>query len=171
MQVDDDTTQVDDDALTAALRRPRVAVWSPVTITMEEDRAFESLHLWVASQPRPFGVLTVDRERAAGLVDPQDRFTCPTLLSADSLAYLAIRQVDDTTWQFGAHGFGPDADTLCGELLDLVAGWNRRYRHGPGPQITVHRARPSSTGGQPQLLVSRRHSTVAVTWPGVEGRA
>ena len=37
----------------------------------------------------------VDRQRTEGLVDPQDRFTCPTLLTADSFAYLAMRKIDD----------------------------------------------------------------------------
>jgi protein-L-isoaspartate(D-aspartate) O-methyltransferase len=75
--LDDDTTDVDRDGLVAALHLPRVEAWSPVTISMREDRSFESLHLWLASQPRPFGVLAVNRERTVGLVDPQDRFTCP----------------------------------------------------------------------------------------------
>ncbi len=93
--VDDDTTVIDAAALADALRTPRVQVWSPVTVTMSEGAGFESLQLWLASQPRPYGVLVVDRERAAGLVDPQDKFACPTLLAPTSLAYLAMRRIDE----------------------------------------------------------------------------
>ncbi|MBX7268886.1 methyltransferase, FxLD system [Micromonospora sp. Llam7] len=164
--LDDTTTEVNLDALASALHSPRLEAWSPVTITMREGSSFESLHLWLASQPRPFGALAVDRERAAGLVDPQDRFVCPTLLTADSFAHLAMRKLDDTTWQFGAHGFGSDADTLTADMVDLITVWDHDHRHGPGPKITVH---PTGTHppkpDRPQLLVTRRHATITVTWP------
>ncbi|MGC5332849.1 methyltransferase, FxLD system [Micromonospora sp. DT62] len=164
--LDDTTPEVSLDALTAALQSPRLDAWSPVTITMQEGPSFESLHLWLGSQPRLFGTLAVDRERYAGLVDPQDRFVCPTLLTADSFAYLAMRKIDDTTWQFGAHGFGPDADTLTTDMLDLIMVWEHRHRHGPDPKITVHtNGTPPPKPDGSQLLVTRRHATIAVTWP------
>ncbi|MFV2104563.1 methyltransferase, FxLD system [Micromonospora sp. LOL_024] len=164
--LDDTTTEVNPDALASALHSPRREAWSPVTITMHEGSAFESLHLWLASQPRPFGTLAVDRERAAGLVDPQDRFVCPTLLTTDSFAYLAMRRLDDTTWQFGSHGFGPNADTLTTDMLNLITVWEHHHRHGPGPTITVHptNTHPPTPDG-PQLLVTRHHTTITVTWP------
>jgi protein-L-isoaspartate(D-aspartate) O-methyltransferase len=163
----DDTTQVDGAALTAALQVPRIDVWSSVTVTMERPQPFESLHLWLASQPRPYGCLTVDRERTAGLLEPDNKFVCPTLLAADSFAYLTLRQLDTTIWQFGAHGFGPEATALTAELLDLIAAWDQDHRHGPGPQIAVH-----SVGtvlpptDHVRLLVRRPHRLMAITWPG-----
>ncbi|MEU7171542.1 methyltransferase, FxLD system [Micromonospora tulbaghiae] len=167
--LDDTTAEVSLDALAAALHTQRLEAWSPVTITMEEGSSFESLHLWLASQPRPFGTLAVDRERSAGLVDPQDRFVCPTLLTADSFAYLAMRKLDDTTWQFGTHGFGPDADTLATDMLDLITVWDHHHRHSPGPKITVHPTgtHPPEPDG-PQLLVTRRHAAIMVTWSASE---
>lgn len=171
LMLDDPATDVPADALAAALDRPRWDVWSPVTITMTEHGAFESLHLWLASQPRPYGVLAVDRQRTAGLLDPQDRFACPTLLAADSLAYLAVRTVDDTRWQFGAHGFGPGADRLTADMIDLIGRWDRRHRYGPGPAITVHPAGAARPGtDRLRLLVPRRHSLTAITWPDGDQR-
>jgi protein-L-isoaspartate(D-aspartate) O-methyltransferase len=166
LKLDDATTEADAAALRAALDGLRVEVWSPVTITMRELTGFESVQLWLASQPRPYGVLTVDRERTAGLLDPQDKFTCPTLLAAGSLAYLTMRRKDATTWQFGAHGFGPDAARMAGDMIDLLDTWNHEHRHGPGPQITVHPngATPPDTVGL-RLVMPRRHTTTAITWP------
>lgn len=163
--LDDSTTQVDPGALRAALHGPRTQVWSPVTVPM--DASIEALQLFLASQPRPYGVLTVDRNRTAGLLDPQDRFFCPTLLTSHSFAYLTLRKYDDATWQFGAHGFGPDAATLTHDLISLVAVWNQQYRARGGPRITVHRAGAllSSTDAL-RLLVPRRHRLIALTWPG-----
>jgi protein-L-isoaspartate(D-aspartate) O-methyltransferase len=163
----DDTTQVNADTLASALDLPRREVWSPVTVTMDESASFESLHLWLASQPRPYGVLAVDRERTAGLLDPDNKFVCPTLLTADSFAYLTLGKLDDTTWRFGAHGFGPDATALVADLVDLIAAWDAHHRHGPGPRITVH---PADTvlpeTDLARLLVRRRHTMIAITWPG-----
>jgi protein-L-isoaspartate(D-aspartate) O-methyltransferase len=165
--LDDATTDTDGDALRTALDGPRVDLWSPVHIDMNDGAAFESAHLWLASQPRPYAILTVNRERAAGLLDPQDKFFCPTLLNGDSLAYLTLRQHDATTWQFGAHGFGPAATTLAQDLIGLVTAWDQHQRAGGGPQITVH---PDGTRLPPtdqlRLLVPRRHTLVAITWPG-----
>lgn len=97
LAVDDPSTTVDAEALAAALQTPRAEVWPPVTAHVDEDGVFESIHLWLASQPRPYGALTVERERAADLLDPDNRFVCPTLLTADSFAHLTLRQT--RTWR------------------------------------------------------------------------
>ncbi|MGI5185415.1 methyltransferase, FxLD system [Dactylosporangium sp. CA-152071] len=166
--LDDPTTQIDADALRAALDGPRTDAWSPVMLPM--DASFDSLHLWLASQPRPYGIFTVDRQRTAGLLDPQDRFFCPTLLTSDSLAYLAIRRHDEgDLWQCGAHGFGPDAVALTQDLVDLTADWAQHHRTGTGPAITVHPALvalPSTDPDHLRLVVQRRHTRIALTWPG-----
>ena len=167
LTLDDTTTQADGEALAAALELPRSEVWTPVTATMDDGGAFESIHLWLACQPRFYGVLTVDRDRAADLLDPDNRFTCPCLLTATSFAHLTLRQPDRGTYQFGAHGFGPDAAALAAQLADLIVVWDQQHRHGPGPSITVHPASaplPATDGLR--LLVPRRHTTIAITWPG-----
>ena len=112
-------------------------------------------------------VLTVDRKRTAGLLDPQDKFYCPTLLTGDSFAYLTLRQQDETMWQFGAHGFGQAATALTDDVIGLVTAWDHRQRAGDRPQITVYpagtRLPPTETS---RLPVPRRHTLVAITWSG-----
>ncbi|MFG2042133.1 methyltransferase, FxLD system [Dactylosporangium sp. NPDC048998] len=163
--LDDPTTEVDLIALRAALDGPRRGVWSPVTLPT--DASFEALHLWLASQPRPYGVLNIDRERTAGLLDPQDRFFCPTLLTHGSFAYLTIRRHHDATWQCGAHGFGPDATALTRDLIDLVAAWDRLHRAGIRPAVTVYPAGAALPATeQLRLVVARRHTQIVITWPG-----
>ena len=165
--LDDTSTQVDGDALRAALDTPGVLQWSPVTAALDDGSAFESVHLWLASQPRPYGILTVDREKTAGLLDPQDRFFCPTLLNGDSFAYLTLRRQNAETLEFGGHGYGPAADTLVAELIDLLTVWDEQHRVSSGPRITVHPTggRVPDSGGL-RLLVPRRHTTTAITWSG-----
>ena len=165
--LDDPITQVDSDALQAALDGPRFEAWSPVSATVDDSAAFETVHLWLAIQPRPYGILAVDREKTAGLLDPQDRFFCPTLLTEDSFTYLTLRRQGDQIYQFGAHGLGLAATNLVADLLDLLTVWNAHHRAGPGPCITVHPSgSPVPEAAGLRLLVPRRHSLIAVTWPG-----
>ncbi|MFR9775643.1 methyltransferase, FxLD system [Micromonospora sp. MS34] len=164
LAVDDNATDVDPAVLGAALDGPLWEAWSAVTTSATEP--FDSLHLWLASQPRPYGLLAVDPSRVGGRLRPQNSTACPTLVSADSLAHLALRQIDADAWQFGAQGFGPHAERLVVDLLHLLDAWDRRHRHGPGPRITVHRAGTALAPTEsPRLLLPRRHTTVAVTWP------
>ncbi|BCL14706.1 methyltransferase, FxLD system [Micromonospora sagamiensis] len=163
LRIDDpDTRSLDLDALTPVLDGPRVDAWSEVTVP--PATSFESLHLWLASQPHPYGLLAVDRDRAVDL-DPQNWVSCPALLTGDSIAYLTIRQLDDTTWEFGARGYGPHAAPLTQHVVDLITVWDRDHRHQPGPDIRVY---PTGVTipptRQPQLLVPRHHTTTAITW-------
>ncbi len=166
LTLDDPTTRADPERLAAALDGPRVEAWTQITATVDEHGVFESIHLWLASQPRPYGVLTVDRHKVGDLLDPDNKFTCPTLLGPDSFAHLTLRQPRRGVYEFGDHGFGPAADRLVAELTDLILTWDRDYRHGPGPAITVHpTGTPVPATDRPQLLVPRRHTTIAITWP------
>lgn len=166
--IDEDVpARMDADALRAALTGPRIEVWSPVTITRSEYAAFESLHLWLASQDRPFATLAVDRDRAAGLVDPQDRFTCPTFYTAGSFAYLTMRTVDDGCYQFGVHAFGADAAELTKAMVNAITLWDQEHRHTSGPSIDVYPTGTTIPGSDRfRLLVPRRHTTAVITWPG-----
>ncbi|WP_199515943.1 methyltransferase, FxLD system [Nucisporomicrobium flavum] len=164
--LDDPATQVDATAIAMALDGPRTERWSPVTLTA--GTSFEALHLFLASQPRPYGILNVDRERTLGLLDPQDRFFCPTLLAGDSLTYLTSRQQHDGAWQLGAHGFGPQAQSLADDLTGLLVTWDEQHRQNGGPQITVH---PASTEladtDRLRLVVRRSHTLTAIDWPSI----
>jgi protein-L-isoaspartate(D-aspartate) O-methyltransferase len=163
LHIDDDTTTVDVHALAAALDEPRLDVWSPVTTP--PGVSFESLLLWLASQPVPFGRLFVDRTRTGDLVAPFAPVS-PALLTADSFAYLALNKIDEETWAFGARAFGPHAEPLADTLLDAVAVWDRDHRHGPEPRYTVHPVGwTPADDGRVRLVARRRHATIVVTWP------
>lgn len=101
--------------------------------------------------------LSADRQRANHLGNPQNWVACPTLIGDGSIAYLATRKTNDSTWQFGAHGFGLQADTLTRTMDDLIRIWDRDYRHGPGPRITVHPSPALPLTRHPRLGVQRRH--------------
>lgn len=59
-----------------------------------------------------------------------------------------------------------DIAALAAQLEGLIGVWDRHHRHGPGPSITVYpvaTAMPAADGLR--LLVPRRHTTTAITWP------
>jgi protein-L-isoaspartate(D-aspartate) O-methyltransferase len=164
LRLDDDTTTVDIGALAAAIRGPRTEAWSQVTLP--GNTSFERLLLWLAGQPVPYGRLFVDQDRAAeqfgGGVAPFATVS-PAFLTADSLAYLVLRRLDNGMWEFGAHGFGPDAAAVATRMCDAIRGWDRG---APDPHVAIYpigAALPDDAGTR--LLVPRRHSTIVVTWP------
>src|SRR5438132_10654338 len=86
LRLDDDTTAVDPDALTEAIRGPWSEVWSGVT--MPGATSFETLLLRLTGQPVPYGRLFTDRDRAADLFDgavAPFATVSPAFLTADSL--------------------------------------------------------------------------------------
>lgn len=173
LRLDDDTTTVDPDALTTAIAGPRTEVWSHVILPGRTS--FETLLLWLTGQPGPYGRLFVDRDRATGrfggTVAPFATIS-PAFLTADSLAYLVLHKRTDhqdpqeQRWEFGAHGFGPDAEAVATHLCDAIRAWDR---HALNPHVVVHRRGtqpdPGSSSDRMRLLVPRRHTTIAVTWP------
>jgi protein-L-isoaspartate(D-aspartate) O-methyltransferase len=83
-----------------------------------------------------------------------------------TIAYLAIRKLEEDTGQFGAHDFGPPADTPTTNPLDLIHTWDRDHRRSLGPQIAVYPAGARLTPtAEPELIVARRHTPITLTWP------
>jgi protein-L-isoaspartate(D-aspartate) O-methyltransferase len=164
LRIDDTTTRVDPAALAAGLTGPGVQVWSAVTLP--PMTSFESLLLWLACQPVPYGQLLTDSDRADD--DPIAPFAkiSPAFLAQDSLAYLLLRRVDEQTFQFGSHGFGPQAQRLATVMVEAITVWGQRHRHAPEPWFTLH---PPGTASDDtdsgRLVLPRRHTTIVVTWP------
>ena len=166
VRLDDETTNVDANALAEAIRGPRSEVWSGVT--MPGGVSFETLLLWLTGQPVPYGRLFTDRDRATdlfdGVVAPFAPIS-PAFLTTDSLAYLVLRKLDTTIseWEFGAHGFGPHATTVATRMCDAIRAWDR---HAPDPQIVVHPGADALVPGDgaTRLVIRRRHTTIAITW-------
>lgn len=154
----------DAEALRQALLTPRTETWSGVQFGGMEP--FDGLFLWLATVLPEYALLSRARtDQARALVDPASPIATPTLLGDDSFAYLAFRELDDDTFEFGAYGHGPGAARLAEQLVDQVRAWDRQHRHGKPSVITVYPASftlPSMSG---ERVIRKRHSTVTITWP------
>ena len=65
------------------------------------------------------------------------RYGQSAFLTAESLAHLVLRKLDTAAsgWDFGAHGFGPQATAVATPMCDATRAWDC---HAPDPQIVVH---------------------------------
>jgi len=90
--------------LGGALDGPRVQAWSGVTVGRMQP--FDTLQLWLATSMDGFCHLAVDAALDTGLVAPQNRRSCPAAVAGGAVAYLALRKLDDVTFEFGVHAFG-----------------------------------------------------------------
>ncbi|MEY9956748.1 methyltransferase, FxLD system [Streptacidiphilus sp. MAP5-52] len=59
-----------------------------------------------------------------------------------TLAYVAMRELDERFHEFGVFAHGPKADTVADELCELIRVWDRDFRGGPD---AVVRAFPAGT--------------------------
>lgn len=162
----DDDQPVDTTGLQAALQQPRTQGWSGVRFGGMEP--FDGLFLWLATTLPRFGLLTRTRtDTARDLVDPASPLGTPTLLEGGSFAYLTFRQIDPEpdTFEFGAHGHGPDADTLVEAMNHQIRAWDDDHRHGPGARITIHPAGPPHGEFPRGRVIPKHHTTVIITWP------
>ncbi|MGK4581749.1 methyltransferase, FxLD system [Kitasatospora sp. HPMI-4] len=149
--------------LTGALDTERVEEWAGVTVGQTEP--FDSLHLWLASALPGFCMLSAAPDTT--VVKPQNRVACPAMTDGASLAHLALRKVGDDpkTFEFGAHGYGPEAAKLAAELAEQVRLWDRSHRSGPGPQFTVWPAStPDDQLGEGRVI-NKRHTRITISWP------
>lgn len=93
----------------------------------------------------------------------------PALLHRDSsLAYRAKTRpvdADGTVRELGAYAHGPEAAEAAEEFVDQVRLWDRDHRHGPGPRLTVHPADTPDTELPTGLVIDRRHTRIAISWP------
>ncbi|WP_085016533.1 methyltransferase, FxLD system [Frankia sp. KB5] len=159
----DDGQQADGDALSAALTMPRREAWSGAA---EKGGRFDGLFLWMAMKLPDFGLIAATKAAVdAGLVAHSWGLGIPTLLDGDSFAYLTYRATDETRehFEFGAYGHGPHADTTAAKLADLIGSWDGTSLNA---RISVHPAdAPDESLPPDALILTRRHSRIAVTWP------
>ncbi len=159
----DDGWPANPDLLTGALDTARAEAWSGVTTGRMEP--FDTLQLWFATAFDGFCLLSVDPNLDTGLVSPQNRMACPAVMDAGSFAYLTLRRLNETTFEFGAHAFGPDAAALAAAMAEQVRVWDRDHRRGPGPRIAAYPADTPVDELPDGLVIPKRHVRITISWP------
>lgn len=177
LRFDDDNGPDDPGLLDGVLAAKRCDVWTGVTVQGRES--FDSLPLWLATTLPGFGQLSVDphyepmTDGGPELAVPQGRWFPSAYVDAhgDSLAYLGTRRRDDGLFEFGAHAFGPHADTAAEGMVEQIRAWDRDHRDGPDPVIAVWPRETSDQELSPpqdstaEAVITKRHSHITISWP------
>ncbi|MDQ2882494.1 MAG: methyltransferase, FxLD system [Actinomycetota bacterium] len=164
--------QVDATALSEVFSTPRAQAWSGVTVRKREN--FNDLDLWLARLPG-FYLLSVTQDAVdRGLVSPTWPMSTPALVDrGSSLAYRAkLRPVDTdgTVRELGAYAHGPNAAEAAERFVEQIRIWDRDHRHGPGPRLPVHPVGTPDAELPSGLVVDRRHTRMAISWPDLTDR-
>jgi protein-L-isoaspartate(D-aspartate) O-methyltransferase len=152
----------DEAALAGALTHPARQHWTGIEV--RHDEPAQHLDLWLATTSGPsFGKLSVSSAaRELGLADPALRWSGASLYDGGTLAYLAVRTIDDDTDELGIVTHGPDADKFTGQFGDLVHQWNEQRPEQP--LITAWPA-ASPEGQVPAVaLVVRPETRLGINW-------
>ncbi|ASU79794.1 methyltransferase, FxLD system [Actinopolyspora erythraea] len=148
----------------------RVELWSGVTLPGSES--FDTLSLWLATRFTGFGRLAAEPDQKDTLASAEVLWFDPAVVTHDSVAYLTARRASPGVSEFGVYAFGPHADTLAEQMAEQIRVWDRERRHGPGPDIAVWPRETSDERLPPaDLVITKRHSRITISWPAAEGAA
>ncbi|MGW3387421.1 methyltransferase, FxLD system [Streptomyces cinereoruber] len=164
----EDTPPAPVDGLEQALAGDPVELWTGVTIAAQES--YETLQLWLAVALPGFCRLTGDRDKGPVLL-PKNQ-DAAALASGDSLGCLALRrtghdeEVGVARWEFGAQGFGPQAQALAESVADAVHTWDRTFRHGPAPTLIALPASMRAAHPPTRYFIDKPHRRIALHLTG-----
>ena len=130
---------IDAAKLSGAFDQSKETVWSEVLVGAEEP--FDGIWLRITGHDSRICRISADRAAVdAGLCTPAIPVRSAALAEGDSLAYLAIRKIEEGRFELGAIGHGTYGGHLASQLCDEIKGWNRDRSAQP-----VLRAYPLST--------------------------
>lgn len=166
LQVDGEQP-VDADRLRDALFGPRVERWG--AMEFGDGEPVHDLDLWIATVADNFGLLKATKEVIdSGLASKSTLYGGKTIVADGSFAYRAsARPVDESRakFEFGAFGYGPDAERLAEEYVSHIQAWDRDHRGGPGTRIDVYSAATPDAELPAGRVIDKKHTRVVISWP------
>jgi len=92
-------------------------------------------------------------------------------LDADSLAYLTVREGEDSAgrfWEIGVIGHGPGAAALADQVASAIAEWDRDSGNDapePGFRMATAAHRDLLKATDPRFIIDKTFSRLVVDWP------
>ncbi|MGH3565525.1 MAG: methyltransferase, FxLD system [Pseudonocardia sp.] len=158
---------VDADRLRDALVGPRVERWG--AMEFGDGEQLHDLDLWIATVADNFGLLKATKEVIdSGLTSKSTLYGGKSILANGSFAYRAsARPVDEsrTTFEFGAFGYGPDAERLAEEYFSHIQTWDRHHRGRSGARIEVYSAATPGVELPAGRVIDKKHTRIVISWP------
>ncbi|MDT3444480.1 methyltransferase, FxLD system [Pseudofrankia sp. BMG5.37] len=145
--------------------RPRVEVWTGVTIGRYEPWA--DTQMWLATMFPGFCRVVLDRSLDTGLISPPGKHSFAVgAVSGGTLAYMTVRGADSPDdIELGVQAYGPDAAAFAKEMAEQLRVWGRDHRGGPGPQFRLYPAGTPDDALPAGPVVDKKHSRIVISWP------
>ncbi|MFE4664623.1 hypothetical protein ACFRI7_32045 [Streptomyces sp. NPDC056716] len=159
----DEGQPADDGVLAGAFAGPRHEQWTGVELGGSEG-ILARLEVWLAGVIAPYGRLRATRNAAEqGLVGwVLDKGT-PAAWTADSLAYLTLRQVPGAKperYELGVIAHGPHHRALAADFTEAVVRFDREARHAARPVLRAFRRGDTEIPGK--VTVTKPHVALVV---------
>ncbi len=160
LQVDDQRQEFDTEALAAAVRTPRVELWSGAAFDMPDE-----LELFLATSTPEIVMLHGSKQLAdQGVLALSVTRGVPALVVGGSFAYRTKRPNEETGgFESGVFAHGPEAEKAAARYADLLRRWASDHRRRGAARIRYVRM-PEGTAEPSAGVVAKRFGAVEVSW-------
>ncbi|MFE0422033.1 methyltransferase, FxLD system, partial [Streptomyces sp. NPDC058953] len=160
LRVDDQKQDFDIDALAAAVRSPRLEVWSGAAFDLPDE-----LELFLATNTPEMVMLHGSKDLVdQGLLALSVTRGVPALVSGGSFAYRTKRSNEATGgFESGVLAHGPDAEQVAARYAELLRRWASDHQRRGAARI-AYRPMPVGTAEPSQGVVAKRLGALAFSW-------
>ncbi|WP_103502962.1 MULTISPECIES: methyltransferase, FxLD system [unclassified Streptomyces] len=160
LRVDDQTQDLNTDALASAIQGPRHEVWPGAAFDLPDE-----LELFLATSTPEMVMLHVSKELAdTGVFALSATRGVPALVSGGTIAYRTKRANEETGgFESGVFAHGPDATALAERYGELLRRWADDHRRRGAARIRYVPALAGTAQPSPGVVV-KRHGAVQISW-------
>jgi protein-L-isoaspartate(D-aspartate) O-methyltransferase len=157
---------VDREAIRTVLDQPSHKVYTGVKF--RQGSPWQWLYLWLACV-LPGGLSRLPGQRPG--FTPHFAWGSMAALDNDTLAYLTVREGEDTDgrfWEIGVIGHGPRAATLAEDVAAAIDEWARDYGNDApalGFRMATDANRELLTAADPRFIIDKPGSRLVADWP------
>jgi protein-L-isoaspartate(D-aspartate) O-methyltransferase len=157
---------VDREAIRTVLDQPSRKVYTGVKF--RQGSPWQWVYLWLACV-LPNGLSRMPGQRPG--FTPHFTWGSMAALDNDTLAYLTVREGEDTDgrfWEIGVIGHGPCAATLTEDVAAAIDEWAHEYGNdAPAPtfRLAADGTRELLTATDPRFIIDKPNSRLVVDWP------
>jgi protein-L-isoaspartate(D-aspartate) O-methyltransferase len=156
---------IDPDAMRTILDQPSRTAYTGVKF--RQGSPWQWVYLWLACV-LPNGLSRMPGQRPG--FTPHFSWGSMAALDGGSLAYLTIREGEDTTgrfWEIGVIGHGPQAAAYADHVAAAIAEWDRDYGNDapePGFRMATAATRDLLKAADPRFIIDKPCSRLVIDW-------
>ena len=160
LRIDDQRQDFDTEALAAALRTPRLELWSGAAFDLPDE-----LELFLAASTPEMVMLHGSKDVVdQGFLALSVTRGVPALVDGGSIAYRTKRQNEATGgFESGVFAHGPDAQSVAERYVGLLRRWASDHRRRGAARLT-YRPMPAGTAEPAPGVVAKRLGAVEISW-------